>query len=1085
MANRFQWILTCTDDNTTYTLVKDPIGWEDLTYKLERHRVYHGIFKQFTTNIKFHNNGGGKSYVDDKYDQFDINANVEIEVKIDSTGLGDFETLFNGVLNMASWKTDGEYTTVNIDQSGIAAKLNTRANIPVPINVPILTLPGEESQKVILIERYIRSENGGVITGTYTFNNTQITQGKIYKVVTANSVFQQVKDTVTFATAGDSGPGETLGGTSIQITDVRDGELEVTFTSIQDDIVLYQVGAQVSLGQKNINTVPTVQLEMDGIGIKYQSQFRIKGNNVSGTYTFSYGEISAGHSFFVYGEDINGNIFYDSVVFDGTTTSGSGAYSGTSYLRITETAIGSIDIEYTQIYGDIELWMDDTILLEVFTPVTIDSDVVHTIPGAEFPGDGVAPGLWRSFFGFETDVVFDNFNRFTWQDYFETGFNSGAPNAATTLLPEVLDDLDEPYLEFPVTIEYDIQLTGNLLEETGVIGGLSRTVQWAFVLAWGVDLDTAINDGQFVNIYAFPNTSLSDQDHTYTFSVSEQGTFDVGANEQIFFYAVMTQNFLTGGGPGTPLTFTYTFHFDTSNLDFQITTRARETVASTVMIHEAINQVVDMIADSDGNFYSELYGRTDSEKRMYLTDGEASKRVITSGLCIRGKLDKYISTSLDQMFKNLAAIDNIGMEIDASNRLRMEKLEHFYDRDTRILTLPYVKQYEQLNENSFYYNQIEAGYGKWETEIYYKGGLDEIHAKRYYGTKVATARGTVLPNMGEDEAVSGVKNKLQIVSDLITGNYAIELTRRKNKEWSTDDFKYDNENFLIEVKRYWTGYVQFAPLGLTDRVTVYTKFIVAPGDVIQIDDSTLNDGTYTVDSSTYDFDNNFTIIVITTTVVAETATTVKVTNNTKGNYHIQKAEDILDGDIENVVYPELSREWLNMGITPARNLTNSFSKITACLQKIEGNVQFLDGEGNYKAKSKFTDDGTIRQNDYFFFTLAENANLNYADQNIRNVEPLWLPEIYRFEYPLTYQQFKTILTNPNGFIAFYKFVDDVKLGFILSMEYNLKTGMTKFDLLRMFEGGTVTMSEDGAIVISEDNNAVLTRGITIENLNLD
>ena len=64
------------------------------------------------------------------------------------------------------------------------------------------------------------------------------------------------------------------------------------------------------------------------------------------------------------------------------------------------------------------------------------------------------------------------------------------------------------------------------------------------------------------------------------------------------------------------------------------------------------------------------------------------------------------------------------------------------------------------------------------------------------------------------------------------------------------------------------------------------------------------------------------------------------------------------------------------------------------------------------------------------------------------IAPLWLPETYTFEYPLTYQQFKTIKANPYGYVEFYRFAEHVKKGFIMNMEYKMKTGMTKFELLK-------------------------------------
>ena len=141
------------------------------------------------------------------------------------------------------------------------------------------------------------------------------------------------------------------------------------------------------------------------------------------------------------------------------------------------------------------------------------------------------------------------------------------------------------------------------------------------------------------------------------------------------------------------------------------------------------------------------------------------------------------------------------------------------------------------------------------------------------------------------------------------------------------------------------------------------------------------------------------------------------------------------------------------------------NRITAGLQTIQGKTQFIGGSGNFQCGTQMF--GTGAQQDYTGNLLYENTSFNYNDPNIRNITPLWLPEVYRFQYPITYQQFKQIRANPNGFVTFYKFSNDVKFGFILSMDYELKTGLTKFELLRMNPPESIegVLNEDGTYII--------------------
>ena len=88
------------------------------------------------------------------------------------------------------------------------------------------------------------------------------------------------------------------------------------------------------------------------------------------------------------------------------------------------------------------------------------------------------------------------------------------------------------------------------------------------------------------------------------------------------------------------------------------------------------------------------------------------------------------------------------------------------------------------------------------------------------------------------------------------------------------------------------------------------------------------------------------------------------------------------------------------------------------------------------------------QEDYNSEVLSESGNVSWNDTNARNITPIWLPETYSFEYPLTFAEFTNIKANPYGYVEFYKDSDDVKQGYIMDMRYTMKTGLTKFELIR-------------------------------------
>jgi hypothetical protein len=366
--------------------------------------------------------------------------------------------------------------------------------------------------------------------------------------------------------------------------------------------------------------------------------------------------------------------------------------------------------------------------------------------------------------------------------------------------------------------------------------------------------------------------------------------------------------------------------------------------AKSMLMHEAFNQIVDAIADSDGNFYSEFYGRTDSEKQTYDENGEGSLLAITTGLNIR-MLDTPIATSLKMLFKNANALHNIGLGI-VDGKIRVERKSFFYNPNSRILTLPYVEEYTVKNANTLYYNLLRAGFDRWEAE--YVGGLDDPHGKREYSTKV-----------------SSIKGIYDIVSSYIASTFAIEATRRKNHVFFPDtDWRYDNEIFWLCV----------------------------------------ND-----------------------------------------DYSIELASDILS-DVNNM---EAYQTAYNLRITPARMLQAHFGSIVSSLQRIQGKLTFVKGEGNLLMDSTSSQSGT--QHYYNGQPLSENASLDYNDANAANAIPIWVPEEYTFDYPLTTEQLNAIQANPYGYIEFYKKANEVKRGFILEVDYNLTNSMARIRLLRMFE----------------------------------
>lgn len=217
-------------------------------------------------------------------------------------------------------------------------------------------------------------------------------------------------------------------------------------------------------------------------------------------------------------------------------------------------------------------------------------------------------------------------------------------------------------------------------------------------------------------------------------------------------------------------------------------TQTEETTANAMLVHEFFTRIFQVITDEASPFYSSLYGRTDSAVQTYEQDGEASMRAVAGGFQVRGFPieDKPIFANAKDAIKSFQAIDNIGVGIeviDGKQKVVIEKLDYFYDASKTIYNIPFVSNIETSVAKEYYYNEVEIGYEKWENEL--PGGLDEFNTKRLWSLPITV-----------------IKRRLSQLSKYRAGGYDIEATRRQRySETSTTDWKSDNDNFIICVRR--------------------------------------------------------------------------------------------------------------------------------------------------------------------------------------------------------------------------------------------------------------------------------------------
>lgn len=173
-------------------------------------------------------------------------------------------------------------------------------------------------------------------------------------------------------------------------------------------------------------------------------------------------------------------------------------------------------------------------------------------------------------------------------------------------------------------------------------------------------------------------------------------------------------------------------------------------------------------------------------------------------------------------------------------------------------------------------------------------------------------------------------------------------------------------------------------------------------------------------------------------------------NRTVDGSDIPTMMDVCEKDenfdqVNNVISPETS---YNLRLSPMRNMLRHSPVINSGLTKyVAREIKLTSGEGNYKMTSEFSADtcpGRWNNN-----LISEGANVQWDDADNSDYLPIWLPEILEFQYPLTYNEWKDIVSNPKGVFEVSESDEDHIKAFILDLKY--KPGdVSDFKLLRAY-----------------------------------
>lgn len=238
----------------------------------------------------------------------------------------------------------------------------------------------------------------------------------------------------------------------------------------------------------------------------------------------------------------------------------------------------------------------------------------------------------------------------------------------------------------------------------------------------------------------------------------------------------------------------------TANVKIQENSFFPDSDSKIVLAHELGERLVHILTDKRHAFFSHALGRTDLG---YQEDGKESLTGFAHGMWIR-KFDKTpqtednrykaFATSFKDYMQSLSAMWNLGMGIEKigyRERVRVEPLSYFYNRNVTIKLPNQVKKVKRSIAKEFYYSALELGYekgGQYEEAM----GLDEYNAKSKFNT-----------------VINKIKKTFTAVSKYRADSYGLEFARRKPIEnFPTEDTSYDQDIFAMDLYR-WIGNTKF------------------------------------------------------------------------------------------------------------------------------------------------------------------------------------------------------------------------------------------------------------------------------------
>lgn len=316
------------------------------------------------------------------------------------------------------------------------------------------------------------------------------------------------------------------------------------------------------------------------------------------------------------------------------------------------------------------------------------------------------------------------------------------------------------------TIEY--RCKGSLLYTPQFNGTLTTTLVFA-----KYDLNTAtlaiIDSNSIGGVARAISTGVTD---SVNFDIAFSNTPDYDESQVLLFY-IFVNPFISALGSGD---YDIEIRYDAGNDQNYFTMELDSACDETTAIGYRLDKTLE--------FLPKVYTGGDCATPTVL-ESCFDNYHLTNGLHLRNASipnPAKMFLNFQSLFDDIRKIFNIGWGFDVGETvLNIGGLNNFY-KSTTAANIGSVMEVKFITAKELIWGVINVGYNKWEAEEY--NGLDEMNTSRQYRRNV-----------------NSQTQELDLLCDLITAGYTIEITRRKNQpKTGTTDWRYDNDTFLINTE---------------------------------------------------------------------------------------------------------------------------------------------------------------------------------------------------------------------------------------------------------------------------------------------